>query len=716
MSYNASTQVTHDALVVKPEHRYGSKGQAIPQDSEENRGSIGAQSSTSVVDQVRTPPEDAGVTSSSTICPAPVCRQFWKAGSYIDELSSKSQQPTGKNYLHVHPMFLHSNATSHKWAFGAVAELLDNAVDEIQNGATFVIVDKTTNPKDGTTALLVQDDGGGMDPQAMRHCMGFGFSDKKSDSAIGRYGNGFKTSTMRLGADVIVFSRHFKDQTWTQSIGLLSYTYLTRTGHDRIVVPILDYEYKASTSEFVTLQDTEHFISNLSILLEWKTFLYLIFTTFLFSLTICLFFLVWQFDNVGSHGTKVIIYNLWLNSDAKLELDFDSDAEDILIEGNIKKTGCKIMNDHIATRFSYSLRVYLSILYLRIPETFKILLRGKVVEHHNVADDLKHQQYILYKPQAAGHEEAEVVTTIGFLKEAPKVNLCGFCVYHKNRLIMPFWQVVSYSDSRGRGVVGALEANFVEPTHNKQDFEKTVLLQKLEKRLKEMTVEYWNCHSVLIGYRDLKKRRPKVPQNLQPGGRTNVNMFQNNYAGDSGRQTINRPPGFPGVFHNANLASLPRVSSEPVVLEKRKEHPDLVANATSKRKVGSDGFSVPGHIRVEQLMHMCSHRRNMIVALVFNHFCSYSVFSNFIGFAHALKFVQGSATRSQDSETTKLMDENKKLRAKCLDHRVRSQNLELKAMNLSSELEKVKSEYERLMEELQALGTVKEERSRNVNT
>nr|VDD58608.1 unnamed protein product [Brassica oleracea] len=659
MSYNASTQVTHDALVVKPEHRYGSKGQAIPQDSEENRGSIGAQSSTSVVDQVRTPPEDAGVTSSSTICPAPVCRQFWKAGSYIDELSSKSQQPTGKNYLHVHPMFLHSNATSHKWAFGAVAELLDNAVDEIQNGATFVIVDKTTNPKDGTTALLVQDDGGGMDPQAMRHCMGFGFSDKKSDSAIGRYGNGFKTSTMRLGADVIVFSRHFKDQTWTQSIGLLSYTYLTRTGHDRIVVPILDYEYKASTSKF-----RQNFYSRQGQL------------SFKF---LCIQPMLFTFDNVGSHGTKVIIYNLWLNSDAKLELDFDSDAEDILIEGNIKKTGCKIMNDHIATRFSYSLRVYLSILYLRIPETFKILLRGKVVEHHNVADDLKHQQYILYKPQAAGHEEAEVVTTIGFLKEAPKVNLCGFCVYHKNRLIMPFWQVVSYSDSRGRGVVGALEANFVEPTHNKQDFEKTVLLQKLEKRLKEMTVEYWNCHSVLIGYRDLKKRRPKVPQNLQPGGRTNVNMFQNNSAGDSGKQTINRPPGFPGVFHNANLASLPRVSSEPVVLEKRKEHPDLVANAASKRKVGSDGFSVPGHIRVEQ-------------------------------------FVQGSATRSQDSETTKLMDENKKLRAKCLDHRVRSQNLELKAMNLSSELEKVKSEYERLMEELQALGTVKEERSRNVNT
>lgn len=34
--------------------------------------------------------------------------------------------------------------------------------------------------------IKISDDGGGMDPQAMRHCMGFGFSDKKSDSAIGR--------------------------------------------------------------------------------------------------------------------------------------------------------------------------------------------------------------------------------------------------------------------------------------------------------------------------------------------------------------------------------------------------------------------------------------------------------------------------------------------------------------------------------------------------
>ena len=114
--------------------------------------------------------------------------------------------------------------------------------EQIQNGATFVIVDKTSNPRDGSPALLIQgihlfiyiyiyififnlinnrkrvfkyyfgvflivnflikrnfiqlvffmtylpqlDDGGGMGPEAMRCCMSFGFSDKKSKSAIGQ--------------------------------------------------------------------------------------------------------------------------------------------------------------------------------------------------------------------------------------------------------------------------------------------------------------------------------------------------------------------------------------------------------------------------------------------------------------------------------------------------------------------------------------------------
>ncbi|KAK1378057.1 MORC family CW-type zinc finger protein 3-like [Heracleum sosnowskyi] len=164
---------------------------------------------------------------------APICRQFWKAGNSGNEHSAKTTIKNGNSQMHIHPEFLHSNATSHKWVFGAIAELLDNAVDEIQNGATFVVIDKTTNPRDGSPALLIQDDGGGMHPESIRHCMSFGFSDKKKKNAIGQYeyiefigahfcsplcvlitncnstdGNGFKTSSMRLGSDVIVFTRH----------------------------------------------------------------------------------------------------------------------------------------------------------------------------------------------------------------------------------------------------------------------------------------------------------------------------------------------------------------------------------------------------------------------------------------------------------------------------------------------------------------------------
>uniref|UniRef100_A0A803MG24 Morc S5 domain-containing protein n=1 Tax=Chenopodium quinoa TaxID=63459 RepID=A0A803MG24_CHEQI len=383
------------------------------------------QSSSSEI--IQTSVEDTTLSVPS-ICPAPLCRQFWKAGNYEDAPDSRSKAQNSKNYLHVHPKFLHSNATSHKWAFGAIAELLDNAIDEIQNGASYVIVDKIANPRDGTPALLTQDDGGGMDPEAMRRCMSFGFSDKKSKSAIGRYGNGFKTSTMRLGADVIVFSRHFNNRTLTQSIGLLSYTYLSRTGLDRIVVPMVDYEYNMSTDTFNPLyrHGEEYFKSNLSIILQWSPYQ-----------TDAK--LMKQFDDIGPHGTKVIIFNLWFTDDGTLEFDFESNPEDIRLRNseNTKKINSKMLisEEHIGNQYRFSLRVYLSILYLRIPQNFCIILRGKVVEHHSIAHGLKYPEFIMYRPSTGGTKE-EVLTTIGFLKEAPDVNIHGFNVYHKNRLIL----------------------------------------------------------------------------------------------------------------------------------------------------------------------------------------------------------------------------------------------------------------------------------------
>ncbi|RZC17177.1 Protein MICRORCHIDIA 6 isoform F [Glycine soja] len=492
-----------------------SQSHTTGQDSEENLSSNGpstGHSNSSVLEQGPSPVDDTGISYASSIGVAPLCRQFWKAGNYDDGLGSKVTVQNAKNYLHVHPMFLHSNATSHKWAFGAIAELLDNAVDEIQNGATFVIVDKTSNPRDGSPALLIQDDGGGMDPDAMRRCMSFGFSDKKSQFAIGRYGNGFKTSSMRLGADVIVFSCHLNNRILTQSIGLLSYTYLIKTQLDRIVVPMVNYEFDTSTGSLKILNGNEHFVSNLSLLLRWSPY----------SSEADL---LKQFDDIGSHGTKVIIYNLWCNDDANLELDFDTDPTDIRIAGDVKqidtlKAWKSVNEEHIANRLRYSLHVYMSILYLKIPESFQMILRGQVVKPHNIADDLKFPQFVKYAPVIGGSVKgtALTVTTIGFLKEAPQVNIHGFNVYHKNRLILPFWQVVSYLDSRGRGVVGILQADFIEPTHNKQDFERTSLFQKLEGRLKEMTWEYWDTHCTLFGYKDKDKKKlpPRVTSMQKP--------------------------------------------------------------------------------------------------------------------------------------------------------------------------------------------------------
>lgn len=44
----------------------------------------------------------------------------------------------------------------------------------------------------------------------------------------------------------------------------------------------------------------------------------------------------------------------------------------------------------------------MSILYLKIPESFQMILRGQVVKPHNIADDLKFPQFVKYAPVIGG--------------------------------------------------------------------------------------------------------------------------------------------------------------------------------------------------------------------------------------------------------------------------------------------------------------------------
>ncbi|KAL8249686.1 hypothetical protein R6Q59_006554 [Mikania micrantha] len=300
-------------------------------------------------------------------------------------------------HARVHPKFLHSNATSHKWAFGAIAELLDNAVDEVNNGATFVKVDRVYSKIDNSPSLLFLDDGGGMDPDGMRKCMSLCYSTKKTNNTIGQYGNGFKTSTMQLGADVIVFSRACRNGRATQSVGLLSYTFLRKTGQDDVIVPMIDFDISKHWSEPILYGTQEDWSTNLKTILEWSPFN-------------SKDDLIQQFEDIGPHGKKIVIYNLWLNDEGVYELNFDEDDEDIkLIDetAHLSKLSRKAADkqSHISYRLLHSLRAYASMLYLRKFKNFKIILRGKPVEQYIISDDLKYPEVVIYKPQVSSTKQ-----------------------------------------------------------------------------------------------------------------------------------------------------------------------------------------------------------------------------------------------------------------------------------------------------------------------
>ncbi|VAH46939.1 unnamed protein product [Triticum turgidum subsp. durum] len=415
-------------------------------------------------------------------------KQFWKAGDYDGNPAGGAEPPpsaSGLEHVRVHPKFLHSNATSHKWALGALAELLDNSLDEVRNGATFVNIDMLENSKDKTRMLLVEDNGGGMDPDKMRQCMSLGYSAKSQiANTIGQYGNGFKTSTMRLGADVLVFSRSRgkEGKRPTQSIGILSYTFLRSTGKEDIVVPMIDYEKNG-------LNWTRKLRSTFA---DWNTSLHTIITWSPYGTEAEL---LEQFSSIKEQGTRVIIYNLWEDDQGDLELDFDADVNS-----------------------------YASILYLRLSDAFQIFLRGKEIEHHNIVTDMMLKKEVTYRPVATNGlpKDSNMVAdvTIGFVKDAKfHIDVQGFNVYHRNRLIKPFWRVWTAAGSGGRGVIGVLEANFIEPAHDKQDFERTTLLARLEARLIQMQKDYWSGNAHRIGYVGARSfRSPETGRENSPEG------------------------------------------------------------------------------------------------------------------------------------------------------------------------------------------------------
>lgn len=77
----------------------------------------------------------------------------------------------------------------------------------------------------------------------------FGYSDKSALNGIepiGIYGNGFKSGSMRLGKDAIVFSKSKS----SSCVGMLSQSYLEDIGAQQIIVPIVCLE-QGETNKYI---------------------------------------------------------------------------------------------------------------------------------------------------------------------------------------------------------------------------------------------------------------------------------------------------------------------------------------------------------------------------------------------------------------------------------------------------------------------------------
>ncbi|KAI9530301.1 hypothetical protein NQZ68_004318, partial [Dissostichus eleginoides] len=136
------------------------------------------------------------------------------------------------------PKYLYANSTSHTWPFSAIAELIDNAYDPDVNAKQFWI-DKIVVKKQDCLSFM--DNGYGLDKDKIHKMLSFGYSDKtpvKGVKPIGMYGNGFKSGSMRLGKDAIVFSKSKS----VSCVGLLSQTYLEKIEeHKASLQDILSY-------------------------------------------------------------------------------------------------------------------------------------------------------------------------------------------------------------------------------------------------------------------------------------------------------------------------------------------------------------------------------------------------------------------------------------------------------------------------------------------
>ncbi|XP_075907998.1 ATPase MORC2-like isoform X2 [Petromyzon marinus] len=240
-----------------------------------------------------------------------------------------------------------------------MAEMVDNARDAEASRMNIFSVDGDFR---GGYILCFLDNGHGMSPSDLANVMKFGKSTKRNAAHIGRYGNGLKSGTMRIGRDMIILTK----QAATMSCLLLSRTFHEEEKIEEVIIPLPSWR---NDNMEVILSNAQRYQTEMDIIFRYSPFK---------SQEI----LEQHFKKIhGSSGTLVMVYNLMLMDDGESELDITSDPRDILMRG--------VHRDLSTPPERVSFRTYLAILYLK-PHMRLYLQHQKVIT--------KRLDHDLYRP------------------------------------------------------------------------------------------------------------------------------------------------------------------------------------------------------------------------------------------------------------------------------------------------------------------------------
>ncbi|KAL0763842.1 hypothetical protein Bca101_079993 [Brassica carinata] len=180
-----------------------------------------------------------------------------------------------------------------------------------------------------------------MDPDGIRKCMSLGYSSKKSNTTIGqrKYFYILLKETLRFFLVSLLCFYLLCSSKATQSVGLLSYTFLRKTGKEDVTVPMVKPSASMGGPQPIVYESSEDWSTNLNILLKWS-----------------------QFEDIGAHGSKVL--NISLKGQDKRLRD-----ESVQDEKRINSRTLELRS-HISYRVRHSLRAYTSMLYLKMCEEY----------------------------------------------------------------------------------------------------------------------------------------------------------------------------------------------------------------------------------------------------------------------------------------------------------------------------------------------------------